>query len=134
TGNGVARHEFPVAWQYMGHLAPRAVAKYGFVGIPGGDADFFAATGVGDAAVAQIVLHRFANLRAMALDKALAVHRALVFAVGSSVDKVGHGVDSGSFDVSLLRSPVFAVKWKTGEGRITATCGLAGTIPTTISL
>src|SRR5690606_25536760 len=89
--HGVAGDEFPVARQYMGDPTALAVAEQGFVGVPGGDADLLAPLGVGDAAVAQVVLHRFADLRPVPLDKALAVDGALVLAVESSVDQVGHG-------------------------------------------
>src|SRR5690606_11744671 len=114
-GNGVAGDEFTVAGQHMGHLAAPAVAERGLVGVPAGDAHFLAAVGVGDAAVAQAVLHRLANLFAVALDKALAVDGAFILAVESAIDEIGHGWVPDSSNFSRFASHISP--WVPGETR-----------------
>src|SRR6185295_7389371 len=55
------------------------------------DADLAILRDVGDAGILQRLLHRLADLRARAADKALAIGQALALRIEAPVDEVGHG-------------------------------------------
>jgi hypothetical protein len=56
----------------------------------GGDADLAVLRHVGNAGILQALLHRFADLRAGAAQKALAVRQALALGIKTTVDEIGH--------------------------------------------
>ena len=89
-GDMLAGSEFLVARVHHGLLATTPVVQHRFVDVPPGNADLFAMLHVGDGAAAHGLLDGLLDVVAVAPQKPLAVHRALVLAVQASVDYVAH--------------------------------------------
>ena len=70
--------------------AASPLMKHRFADVIGGDGDRFAAVDVGHRAFVDGLGDRLFNLRFVTAQEALAVHRALVFAVKTPVNKPGH--------------------------------------------
>src|SRR5690606_23609809 len=67
-----------------------AVVQHRFVDVATRNADLFAVFHVGDGTPADGFLHRLLDMPTVALQEALAVYRALVLAVQTTVDDVAH--------------------------------------------
>jgi hypothetical protein len=66
------------------------MVKHRFVDIATGDADLFAVFHIGNGAPADRLFDGFLDVVTVAPQKALAVHRALVLAIETSVDHIAH--------------------------------------------
>ncbi|MNT91565.1 hypothetical protein D3C72_2326870 [compost metagenome] len=79
-----------------GLLAAAAVVKYRLIDVASGDADLLAVLHVGNGTAAHRLFDGFLDVLAVTPQEALAVNRALVLAVQTSVDHMAHGAPPGS--------------------------------------
>jgi hypothetical protein len=85
-----ASGEFLVARVNDGLFAAATMVKHRFVDIATGNADLFAMFHIGNGAAADRLFDGFLDVVTVAPQEALAVHRALVLAIETSVDHIAH--------------------------------------------
>src|SRR5690606_4759816 len=95
AGDALAGDAILVARVTDGLPASPAVVQHWLVDIPAGAAVLLAMLHVGDGAPADGFLRRFLDMPTVTLQKALAVHRALVLAIRATVDHIAHASPPG---------------------------------------
>ncbi|MNY10340.1 hypothetical protein D3C86_1433140 [compost metagenome] len=112
--DALAGGELLVAGVDDGLPAAAAMVQHRLVDVARGDADLLAVLHVGDRAPADGLLHRLLDVVAVPSQEALAVHRALVLAVQSSVDDVTHGVLRCGLEAGGAARSVTTPAWRSG--------------------
>ena len=86
----LTRGELLVAGMNDGLFAAATMMKYRFVDIATGNTDLFTVLHVGDGSAADRLFDGFFDVVTVTPQEALAVYRALVFAIETSVDHITH--------------------------------------------
>lgn len=103
-----AGSEFLVAGMNHGLLAAATVVKHRFVDVATGNADLFAVFHVGNGTPADRLFDSLLDVITVTPQEALAVHRALVLAIETSVDHITHRKPSGQLQVVSFKLQVKA--------------------------
>src|SRR5690554_5195139 len=90
TRQSIPFDELLVAWTDDGAPAPRAVLEDRLGNIATGDRDLLATLHVCDRTTIDRFLYRALDMRPVAVEKTLTIHRALVLGIGASINEIAH--------------------------------------------